>query len=212
MTAFTEGNHAGEHIVSEAAGSRSREAITIASGQNLTAGTVLGRVRGSASSAAVGTNTGTGTMGTVTVGAGAMEGDYKVVIVEPASDAGKFVVENPLGAVIGHGNVASAFTGGGLSFTLADGGTDFAAGDTLKITIAAGTKYAAHDQDGTDGSEIAVAVLFDDVDASDGDMPGVAHVRDCEVAESKLTWQSDIEEGEITTALAQLAAAGIIAR
>lgn len=211
MTTFTEGNHAGEHVISEASGTRSREVVTILSGEDLTAGMVLGRVRGAVTTAAVGTNTGTGSIGTVTAGAGAMEGDYKVIIVEPATDAGNFIVENPLGAVIGHGTVAVAFSGGGISFTLADA-TDFVAGDTIKVTVAAGTKYVQHDQDGTNGSEVAAAVLFDDVDATAADKPAVVHIRDCEVAASKLTWQSDIDAGEKTAALAQLAALGIIAR
>lgn len=212
MTAFTEGNYAGEHIISEANGTRSRDVVTLASGNNLAAGTVLGRVRGSATSAAVGTNTGNGAMGAITLSAGALEGDYKLVIVEPAADAGAFVLEDPLGRVVGHGNVGSAFSGGGLAFTLADGATDFVAGDTIKITVAAGTKYGAFGQDATDGTEVAVGVLFDAVDASSADKPAVIHARDCEVAASKLTWPNDIEAGEKTTALAQLAALGIIAR
>ncbi|ULQ45965.1 head decoration protein [Flagellatimonas centrodinii] len=39
-----EPNHPGEHIVSEANGMRSRESDTLAEGQNLQAGTVLGRI------------------------------------------------------------------------------------------------------------------------------------------------------------------------
>ncbi len=212
MTAFTEGNHAAEHLISEAPGSLSREVVTIESGQDLTAGTVLGRKRGTASSAALGTNTGNGTMGAVTLGAGAMEGAYKLTIIEPGSNVGQFIVEDPLGRIVGHGTVATAFTGGGLSFTLADGATDFVAGDSFTITVATGTKYVMHDQDGTDGSEIAVAILLDDCDASLADTSATVHMRLCEVAEDKLTWQSDIEAGEITTALAQLAANYVIAR
>lgn len=41
MTTFTEGRHTAEFILSEANGNRSRENGTLASGQNLTAGTVL---------------------------------------------------------------------------------------------------------------------------------------------------------------------------
>lgn len=44
MAALTEGRHAAEFIVSEANGSRSRAVVTIASGENLAAGTVLGKV------------------------------------------------------------------------------------------------------------------------------------------------------------------------
>lgn len=43
----TEGKHAGEYLVSEAAGSRSREVVTVASGQNLTGCTVLGQITAS---------------------------------------------------------------------------------------------------------------------------------------------------------------------
>ena len=214
MTTFTEGNHAGEHVISQASGTRSREVVTIvtAAGNDLVPGTVLGKVRGAATSAALGTNTGNGLMGAVTLGAGALEGAYKLTIVEAAANAGAFVVENPLGAIIGHGNVAAAFAAGGLSFTLADGATDFAAGDSFTITVAAGTKYTKFNQDGIDGSETAAAVLFDEVDATAADKPAVVHIRDCEVQASKLTWPADIEAGEKTVALAQLAALGIIAR
>ncbi|MBL4781790.1 MAG: head decoration protein [Porticoccaceae bacterium] len=47
MTELTEGRHAGEFIVSEANGSRSREAITVVSGQDLGAGDVVGKVTAS---------------------------------------------------------------------------------------------------------------------------------------------------------------------
>ncbi len=41
MTTLTEGRHAAEFLISEANGARSRATGTLASGQNLTAGTVL---------------------------------------------------------------------------------------------------------------------------------------------------------------------------
>lgn len=48
MTVFTEGRHAGEFLKSEAAGSRSRDAVTIVSGAGvLAAGTVLGKITAS---------------------------------------------------------------------------------------------------------------------------------------------------------------------
>ena len=42
--ALTEGTHAGEFLISEAPGTLSRERVTIKSGQNLTAGTVLWKI------------------------------------------------------------------------------------------------------------------------------------------------------------------------
>jgi len=44
MSAKTEGKHAEEFILSEANGMRSREEVTIVSGQNLTACKVLGKI------------------------------------------------------------------------------------------------------------------------------------------------------------------------
>lgn len=44
MTILTEGQHAGGFIISEASGTRSREEITVAAGQNLVAGQVLAKV------------------------------------------------------------------------------------------------------------------------------------------------------------------------
>jgi len=45
--ALTETNRAGEFIISEGNGTYSREAITVVSGQNLAAGTVVGKITAS---------------------------------------------------------------------------------------------------------------------------------------------------------------------
>lgn len=44
---INEGRHTGEHIISEANGTRSRDVVTLIEGQNLGAGTVLGRITAS---------------------------------------------------------------------------------------------------------------------------------------------------------------------
>lgn len=46
-TKYTESRYAGEHIVSEASGTRSREQGVLITGQNLVAGTVLGVITAS---------------------------------------------------------------------------------------------------------------------------------------------------------------------
>lgn len=91
--------------------------------------------------AAQGTNVGNGTFGAITVSAGAKVGTYVLRIIEPAANAGVFVVEDPDGVAVGHGSVASAYSAGGLAFTLADGSTDFSAGDsfTIPVTATSGT-------------------------------------------------------------------------
>lgn len=211
---LTEPRYAGEFLVSEAPGSRSREAVTVLSGQNLLAGTVLGKVaHGAATAAAVAGNTGNGTMGAVTLSVGVKVGVYRLTLVEPATNAGAFVVEDPDGIVIGSGTVAVAFSAGGLAFTLADGSTDFAAGDAFTITVAAGSgKYKKYDPANTDGSEGAVGVLYADCDASAADAAGVIIARDAEVNEDLLVWFSGATTNQKNTGKAQLAALGIIAR
>lgn len=215
MTILTEGKHAAEFLVSEAAGSRSRERITVLSGETLVAGAVLGKVTvGAATPAAfAGNAANTGTIATVTLGAGAKPGVYEVVIIEPTTNAGKFTVEDPDGITIGTGTVGVEFAGGGLTFTVADGATDFSAGEGFTITVAAGSgKYRGYDPANTDGSQTAVAVLFDAVDAAAADRPGVAIVRDAEVNAAELGWFTDANANQKAAGLAQLAVAGIIGR
>jgi len=105
-----------------------------------------------ASSAAFAGNTGDGAMGEVTVGANAKAGAYKLVIIEPAANAGKFQVEDPDGIIIGTGTVGVEYSiGTHITFTLADGSTDFVAGDGFTITVAAagtGGEFEVRDPDG----------------------------------------------------------------
>ena len=215
MTILTEGKHAAEFLVSEAGGSRSRERITVLSGETLVAGAVVGKVTvGAATPAAfAGNAANTGTIAAVTLGAGAKAGVYKVVIIEPATNAGKFTVEDPDGITIGTGTVGVEFAGGGLTFTVADGATDFSAGEGFTITVAAGSgKYREYDPANTDGSQTAVAVLFAAVDAATADRPGVAIVRDAEVNAAELSWFANATADQKAAGLAQLAVAGIIGR
>jgi len=215
MTELTEGQHTGEFIVSESAGSRSRESITLITGENLKAGAVLGKITkdGTATSAAAAGNTGDGAMGAVTVSAGAVVGDYKLTIMEPGTNVGAFTVEGPDGVEIGTGDVAAAFSAGGLAFTLADGATDFVAGDGFVITVVAGSgKYKEYDPTNTDGSETAIAVLYDNVDATLADVAAVIVARDAEVDGAALQWFTGASAGQITTGKAELATVGIISR
>lgn len=190
MTIKTEGNHTAEFLLSEGEASISREVVTIISGQNLVAGTVLGAITTGASAAAVAAagNTGDGTMGAITVGAGAKFGDHKLTIIEAAANGGAFQVEGPDGKVIGTGKVGVQFAKGGLTFTLADGAADFVAGDLITITVAAGSgKYKAYNSANTDGSQDAAAVLYAACDATGGDQKAVVVARLAEVSEARLT-------------------------
>jgi hypothetical protein len=79
-------------------------------------------------------NTGTGTItDTPTVAAGAKIGRYTVLLLA-TSATGAFSVTDPDGVVVGNGNIATEFTGGGLTFTWANGGT-MTIGDTAYIDV-----------------------------------------------------------------------------
>jgi len=116
MSELTEKGHAGGFIISEANGWRSRAVVTIAAGQNLNAGAVLGRLSG-------------------------------------------------------------------------DG------------------TYAVYDNDASDGTQAAAAILLDDCDASDEAKEATVIIRDAEVNGEELVWQS---ADEVTAGVADLLALGIV--
>lgn len=120
---------------------------------------------GAATSAAFSGNTGDGAMGSVTTSAGAKVGAYKLVIIEPGSNAGKFTLTDPDGLVVGTGTVGSAFSAGGLAFTLADGATDFVSGDGFTITVAASatdttSTFSVKDPDGNSLPAAVTSVAY----------------------------------------------------
>ena len=212
MTPINETNHMGEFLVSEANGRRSREAGVLATGNNLAAGAILDISLSGASGAAAADagNTGDGTVGAITVGADAMRGNYRLVFIDPAANAGDFAVEDPAGRNVGNGTVGSAFSGGGLSFTVSDGAVDFAVGDAFTITVSGGNEqYTEHDPATTDR---VGGVLYDAVDASAADQPCVVIARDAEVNSDLLDWPTGITAAEQELATAELEVRGIIIR
>lgn len=142
--------------------SRKTVTLRVAADTAIQNGTVLGKVlSGTAAAVAFAGNTGNGTMGTITVSGAAQPGVYKLTIIGAATDAGAFVVEDPNGVAIGNGDVASAFSAGGLAFTLADGATDFAVGDGFDITVTqTAIKYKPAEEDATDGSNIFAGIFM----------------------------------------------------
>jgi head decoration protein D len=216
-TVLTESlQRAGCFLSSEANKTRSRALGILAMDADnvLVAGTVLGRIGavGAASSAAkAGGNTGNGVMGAVTAGGGSQAGVYTLRVTAAASNAGSFVVKDPQGDVVGEGTVAVAFSGGGLSFTLADGATDFIVGDGFDITVAHGAtpKYTVLDLTNTAGGAVAAAILFDGADASAADVKIAVVDDDAEVLPSRLVWPAGFTTEQKNTAYDQLRALGI---
>jgi len=213
MATLNEPIHDWEFLLSEANRTRARENVTLMQGLKLAAGTVLGLLSsGAATSAAGGGNTGNGTMGTVTVTSPAQVGAYTLTITAAAANAGDFSVTAPDGTVIGTGTVAVAFSAGGLAFTLADGTTDFAVGDTFTITV---TKvpghHVAYDNGASDGSQAAVAILGAYTDSTARHTEIAVIARDAEANGALLGWGSNDSAG-ITAGKADLAGKGIIIR
>ncbi|HEV2365406.1 MAG TPA: head decoration protein [Caulobacteraceae bacterium] len=188
-----------------------RDTITIASGAGIvTAGTVMGQISvGAGAAAALGTNTGNGTFGAITVGSPAIAGVYQVTF-EAATD---FTVEDPNGHEVGHGVTGTAFSAGGLGFTITAGGTAFAPGDSFNLTVAAGSgKWVPYDPTGADGREVAGAILGSGYkDATSADKPAGALVRGpARVNSGELVWGVNVTTGaQKTAALASLKALGI---
>lgn len=193
------------------------EEIVVLSGSGvLVPGTVLGQISEGgtqtvAAAAAFGNNTGNGTVGTLTGDAGAAAGSYKVLIIEPATNGGTFEVTRPDGTVDGTGTIGVAYNGT-INFTLADGATDFVAGDgfTIAVSYATSTKYAPHDPAGVDGREVAAGILYHKIDATSGDVKTVATVRGpATIFDTYVTYKSGISAANKAAAQAALKAKGM---
>ncbi|MBI4902412.1 MAG: head decoration protein [Acidobacteria bacterium] len=219
MSVLTQGKYLGDWLKWEPDSQYSRDVVTVLAGSGadriLTTGMVLARItKGTATGAAVAGNTGNGTITAApTVGAAAKPGVYRLVCIEPATDAGKFSVEDPDGVLIGIATVAVQFTTH-LTFTIADGSTDFASGDSFTITVAAGSgKVKQIDFAATDGSDVACGILLLDTTALDGvDKSGVAIVRNSIVSDNGITWPAGASTDQKNAAIAQLKSAGILVR
>lgn len=97
-------------------------------------------------------------------------------------------------------------------------GKKYEAGAVLaKIATGADTgKYTSLDPasaaNPADGTKVAAAVLFADVDATAVDRPGVITIRDSELKRVALGWPAGATDAQKKTALGELAALGIVAR
>jgi hypothetical protein len=141
MAAITEPKHAEGFLVSEAPNNRSRRNVTVLSGQVLQAGHVVARVLGSGIAQRY-TGTGDGALTpdvTTPLLAGVQEGRYTAVCIEPGANVGTFAVYDPQGVFLGRHVVAAAAFANQIKFAIADGSTDFVAGDLFELFVGAGT-------------------------------------------------------------------------
>ena len=179
-------------------------------GDSFTIATTAAVGKPTAVATAGGTNTGNGTCSAVTTnGYAPTVGVYTVEF----DDATHFVVAAPNGQEIGHGVAGTAFSAGGLNFTITAGGTAFVPGDSFTVTVSAGTgKWVACTSTAVDGSQNAAGICFQVTDATLNDTWGPLVTRQCEVNASELVWDSSMTAANQAAALALLQAQGIIAR
>ena len=219
MSVLTERKYLGDWLKFEYENQFSRDVVTVLAGSGaeraLLSGMVLGKItKGAATGAAVAGNTGNGTITAApTVGQAAKPGVYQLVCIEPATNAGKFTVEDPDGILIGVATVGVQFATH-LTFTIADGSTDFASGDAFTITVAAGSgKVKQIDFAATDGSDVASGILLLDATAPDGaDKSAVAIARSAIVSDNGIIWPAGATTNQKNAAIAQLKNAGILVR
>ena len=162
--------NAGDEVISKQ--------ITLLSGENRTRGALLGKTvtAGTIAGAAKAGNTGNGTIGSLTVGTRAKLGVYRATCITAATDAGTFKVEDPNGKLIGNATVAVAFVNE-VNFTIADGSTDFAIGDSFAITVpAVPEKLLLSVATAPDASQYPDCILAEDTNATSADTVTVAYI------------------------------------
>lgn len=216
---LTERRHSGGFLVSESRGTLSRDQVTLAQQSSgfqgavspiLPAGVILAENNASSGvySADPG-NTGNFTCGAITVGAGVQLGVYTIEFTAATA----YQVFLPDGQLLGTGVTGSAFSTGGLGFTLTAGGTAAVAGDHAQITTSGPTGlWAPLNLQSTGGLEIAAGILFNETDAGQGNTAVTVITRNCEVNGSELVYPLNATAAEIAAIKGQLTALGIIAR
>lgn len=207
MTTLNEDFHCGAFLQAEANGTISRAAITVLSGQNLKAGHVMGLANTAPAVPAM-VGTGNAVMSAITLGSKVQTGSYVVKF----TGATAYTVTAPDGETMPAAAALGAYTDAQINWTITAGATPAIAGDTFTVVVLGTGKYKEYNPANTDGSQVAKAILLAAVNATSADMPGVAVVRHAEVKTGALTWFSGANNTQQTAGLADLAAAGIIAR
>ena len=151
--------------------------VTLEAGQGeLKRGTVLGKI-----TKTIGTLTkpgdAKGSISSVVLGKGVKLGTYKLICTTATGSGVKAVFKaiDPEGVRLDDA-IADTPYNGPISFTITEGASGFALGDTFVIPVIAATgKYKVVNSANTDGSEVADCILADDTDTTTGDATAVAY-------------------------------------
>lgn len=216
QTPLIENRHDGGFLVSEARGHRSRDPVTFSGAVRHLPGEVIAKKAGGvAAVTAKAGNTGNGAFtldATTPVLPNAKVGVYAVRCTAAAANSGTFRVFDPNGDAVGDIVVGQAFSDQ-IKFVVADGAADFVVGDEFDVDVSAlSQSFVPLNPTATDGTQVAAGLAFGTYDATLGDVPGLAVVRDAEVNGGELIWPAGISVAQMATAQGQLAARGVITR
>jgi len=215
MTVLHEGRHPGEFIINEDPGTRSREAMKIASSQTIVAGAILAAsavaadVVATATAASANTGNATIAMGNPAVTGKVKDGRYKGI----ATGATTVAWEDPDGKKIGISTHGAAFTKGGISLTITAGGSANVAGDEFYVDVEANAddyEHVAYDPDG--GLPVSGIAIYGAVTGATETADIAAIARNAEVNGNCIAWPTGITTAEKADAIQALAALGIIVR
>lgn len=209
QTPLLETQHTAEFLVSYANGHRSFDRGTLVSGQNLSAGNVLGQTLYAQPAVPTMVGTGNAVMSAITLGKSAQIGSYVVKFTAATT----YTVTDPSGNSMPAAAALGAYTNSDINWTITAGGTPAVAGDSFTVAVVAGSgKYTSYIPTAVDGSGVVAGILYQNTNASAGDVKGTVVVRAAEVNASELKWDASVTGGAITNGIAGLAAIGIIAR
>lgn len=152
------------------------ELLVFAGAGTVVKGTIIARreVETAIVSAADGGNTGNGLVTATTVIGGEIVpkiGVYNLEVTEAVTNGGVFKLEDPDGNKVA-GNLimtvsgSKVFTAAGMTFTIADGSTDFAAGDKFTLTVAIDGKTVPFAIAGVGGAQNPLMVANFDIVAT----------------------------------------------
>jgi len=158
--------------------------VTIESGQDLVAGTVLGPLREAADAtvtvgtpvSGVGGTVGNGTISAFTADAGAPEGTWMLICTATGA-TGKFRVMRPDGTLDGVLTIGTAYNGT-INGTVSDGANDWLVDDVIPITVTYDPDALTYKKSlaaATDGSQVPAFILAQDCDASAGDTEAIVY-------------------------------------
>jgi len=199
------------------------ETLNFAAADTFVKGTLLGRRKVVTAVTPTGpVGTGNGTLTLVTVKEGPivpLVGSYVLRNTAAVANGGVWRLEDPNGTIVASdlrmtvgAGAATAFEAGGLGFTITDGSTDFALGDTFTLPVVADGDLVPFDPAGVGGAQVPVAVLTYEVTKTSGGDLAVRVLIAGTVNKDRLIIDVDGTGANITASiLDQLKANGIVA-